>query len=575
MGGLEDADTKPPVASDGSPITSNGGGFLAPPFGVASPLLSPTALSLGTIDLRNNDINGENVEPDDLVVQKVLAAQVLGQQKFLEEQSTLGLSTEEQQLQFLAYLTAQQENLMQQAQALGLQLNLKMSPQSRSNSRSPSRRSGASQRNDRESDADRESSDDASTSPSWKKSSSATSRAPIIPGSVLPGLLPPRARSRERKNSPSRRKELTDDPSSSADDSTVPRSSRRKRRSQTPRLGEVTSDYISEKTERDKNVDNLRPETPHTSALIDAERSVPADVVDKNARAAVALAIVLKKKGEELRRPSKSLSPSSKREGKRQQQTQQTRSQSPSRLQDATGFAAGVLDSSYNEGSPAKSSNTRRPSSTASGTEPLHGNTDHSHHGHHHHREESKHDHHDLKLSLISTDQPIDGRRSAPHSSSSGPTPTSSAHPPSSAVVSPTTEHFSFRTSTSSTFNAYDAYLERNAHRGNFNYDDIDLEDLKSEEESDNVKKSREEREMLEQITRNVIKRIKTRDQQMEDMKRNAVEDSKKFVEWETPLGRQLARRRMRSALAKQIERERKQKERAALGKKHHDDDSD
>jgi hypothetical protein len=63
----------------------------------------------------------------------------------------------------------------------------------------------------------------------------------------------------------------------------------------------------------------------------------------------------------------------------------------------------------------------------------------------------------------------------------------------------------------------------------------------------------------------------------MEDMKRIADEDSKKFVEWETPQGRQFARRRMRSALAKKIERERKQKAKAALGKKHHhhDDDSD
>ena len=145
--------------------------------------------------------------------------------------------------------------------------------------------------------------------------------------------------------------------------------------------------------------------------------------------------------------------------------------------------------------------------------------------------------------------------------------------------MSPTTEpNFSFKSFPTPSFNAYDAYLERIAKRGDQVVDEVDLDDLKSEDESDNVKKNREEREMLEQITRNVIKRIKTRDQQMEDMKRNASEDSKKFVEWETPLGRQLARRRMRSALAKQIERERKQRERAALaraGKKHHDDDSD
>jgi hypothetical protein len=179
---------------------------------------------------------------------------------------------------------------------------------------------------------------------------------------------------------------------------------------------------------------------------------------------------------------------------------------------------------------------------------------------------------------LISTDhQPIDGRRSAPLHSFSGLVQTPSSHAPSSTVVSPTAEHFSFKTTTTSTFNAYDAYLERNAKRGDQNIHEFDLDDLKSDGESDDVKKNREEREMLEQITRNVIKRIKTRDQQMEDMKRIADEDSKKFVEWETPQGRLFARRRMRSALAKKIERERKQIAKAALGKKHHhhDDDSD
>ena len=573
MGGLDDADTKPPVVADGSPIKDSGDAFLVPPVGVASPLLSPTALSLGTIDLmRNNyDSSGAFVESEDLMVQKVLAAQVLGQQKFLEEQSSRGLSTEEQQLQFLAFLAAQQEDLVQQAQALGLQLNLKKSPQSRSSSRSsPSRRSGSSARNDRESDNDRESSDDAT----WKKSPTAASRMPIIPGSVL---LPPRARSRERKSSPSRHQVSdSDEPASSADDAAVPRYSRRKRRSQTPRLGEVTSDYISEKTERDKDTENLRPETPHTTALIDAERSVPPDVVDKNARAAVALAIVLKNKGEELRRPSRrSKSPTSKRGAHKKQQQHQ-----PPSSQDATGLAD-EHGSHTNENNSAHVSSSHRASSAGHFNESSHNNSnDHGHHGNHgHNRNDSKNDHHDLQLSSISTDHLIDGRRSAPHSSSSGPTPTPSSHAPSSTVVSPTTEpNFSFKSFPTPSFNAYDAYLERIAKRGDQVVDEVDLDDLKSEDESDNVKKNREEREMLEQITRNVIKRIKTRDQQMEDMKRNASEDSKKFVEWETPLGRQLARRRMRSALAKQIERERKQRERAALaraGKKHHDDDSD
>ena len=575
MGGLDDSDTKPPGSFE-SPIKA-GGEFLIPPLGVASPLLSPTALSLGTIDLvRNVDISGRTFEQDDLMVQKVLAAQVLDQQKFLEEQSAKGLSTEELQLQFLQFLASQQEDLMMQAKALGLKLNLQMSPESRKGknrkqSRGSNGDSDGGESSDEQSHTDDQNDANVSlrgrSSSSWKKAS--PTRAPVVPGIVPQGLLPPRARSRERKISPTRRHHVSDssdDPASSADDTNgVSRSLRRKRKTQTPRLGEVTSEYLLGKMERDKA--NLRPDTPHTTALIDAEKSVPADVVDKNARAAVALAIVLKKKGEEMRRPSRSQSPKSKRGTRKQDQQDQQ-------------FIGASTDSTINEGHNE------------------HHEHHHHHHHHHHHQQQQqqqqpepeqkkKHDesndlhsdlHNDLQLSMISTDHhPIDGRRSPPLHSFSGLMQTPSSHAPSSTVVSPTAEHFSFKTSTTSTFNAYDAYLERNAKRGDQNIHEFDLDDLKSDGETDDVKKNREEREMLEQITRNVIKRIKTRDQQMEDMKRIADEDSKKFVEWETPQGRQFARRRMRSALAKKIERERKQKAKAALGKKHHhhDDDSD